>query len=229
MKNTKNKIKELRISKNLTQQELADELHVTKQAISKWEKGKSVPDIASIELLSSFFGVSVDYLINDSIESAKLETTTVISPKRLNKLNIVLISILVLMFAVIVALSITVGVLLNKNNKSNKVEVNGFEITYLSDETFHINKTDKTICLNFNIYNTTDFTKKFMEENFAVDNNGMYIESILPSSGLDIAAHGELKVRVYIRVSSATENLGALQSHSVTVKYAGQPIATIKW
>ena len=88
MEQIKNKIKELRISKKLTQQQLADKLHVTKQAISKWEKGKSIPDITSVELLSSFFGVSVDYLVNDGAE-IKHETTTA---DRKNKLIVVLIS-----------------------------------------------------------------------------------------------------------------------------------------
>ena len=105
MEQIKNKIKELRISKKLTQQQLADKLHVTKQAISKWEKGKSIPDITSVELLSSFFGVSVDYLVNDGAE-IKHETTTA---DRKNKLIVVLISALVVMFAAVVALSVTVG------------------------------------------------------------------------------------------------------------------------
>ena len=227
MEKIKNKIRELRISKKLTQQELADELHVTKQAISKWEKGKSVPDIISVELLSSFFGVSADYLINDNIETAKTETTTVISSKRINNLSIVLISALALTFAVIIALSITLGVLLNKN-KSDTVIVNGFEITYLSDETFHIDKNNKTILLNFNIYNSTDYTKKCMEKNFALDNKSLHIVYISPDE-YPIAAHEELKLKILIKIVSADETLGALQRQSVTVKYAGHAIANIKW
>lgn len=227
MEKTKNKIKELRISKNLTQQQLADELHVTKQAISKWEKGRSVPDITSVELLSSFFGVSVDYLINDSIETTASETTTVITSKHLSKLNVVLISALAVMFAAVIALSIALGVSLNKN-KCETVAVNGFEITYLSDETYYIDKTDRTITLNFNIYNSTDFTKKCMKENFAVDNGELYISYIAPDE-CPIAAHEELKLQVHIAIGCSAENLGALQNHSVTVKYAGHAIATVKW
>ena len=227
MEKTKNKIKELRISKNLTQQQLADELHVTKQAISKWEKGKSVPDITSIELISSFFGVSTDYLINDSIEEAKLETKAVILPKRINKLNAVLISALALMSAVVVALSISLGVLLN-NNKSDTVEVNGFEITYLSDETYYIDKNNKTISLKFNIYNSTDYTKRCVKKNFALDNSALYISYISPDE-YPISAHEELKLEILITIKSADETLGMLQRHSVTVKYAGQAIAKIKW
>lgn len=227
MEKTKNKIKELRISKNLTQQQLADKLHVTKQAISKWEKGKSVPDITSVELISSFFGVSADYLINDSIEVAKSETT-VISAKRLTKLNVVLISMLAVMLAVVVALSVILGVLLNKNKSNDTVVVNGFEITYLSDETYRIDKNDKTILLKFNIYNTTDYTKICMKENFALDYDGLYISYISPDEH-HITAHEELKLSILIAVRSADENLGALRRQSVTVKYAGQAIANIKW
>lgn len=227
MEKTKNKIRELRLSKNLTQQQLADELHVTKQAISKWEKGKSVPDVGSIQLISSYFGVSADYLINDGVKEANPETTA-LSPKRLNKLNAVLICVLAFMLAVIVALSVAVGILANKNKPRDTVEVNGFEITYLSDETYSIDKTNKTITLKFNVYNTTDFTKKCLQKNFALDNKSLYIAYISPDE-YPIAAHEELKIEMLINISSAAENLGDLRTHSVTVKYAGQAIAKIKW
>ncbi len=44
-------IKEARIKKGMTQQELANSVYVTRQTISKWELGKSVPDEASLSLL----------------------------------------------------------------------------------------------------------------------------------------------------------------------------------
>ena len=44
-------IKEARLNKGMTQQELADRVYVTRQTISKWELGKSVPDEASLTLL----------------------------------------------------------------------------------------------------------------------------------------------------------------------------------
>ena len=227
MEKTKNKIRELRLSKKLTQQQLADELHVTKQAISKWEKGKSIPDVTSIELLSSFFGVSADYLIRDGIEADTVETA-VISHKRPSKLTVVLLSALAFMLAAVIALSVAVGVVANKNKPRGTVAVNGFEITYLSDETAHINKRDETIYLKFNVYNATDYTKKCMEKNFAVDNRELYIFFINPDE-YPIAAHEELKLGIYIKISSLADNLGALKTHSVTVKYAGQAIARVKW
>lgn len=59
------KIKYLRRKKKLTQSQLAKELNVTAQAVSKWEKGLSNPDVEIIIKLSEFFGVTTDYLLKD--------------------------------------------------------------------------------------------------------------------------------------------------------------------
>lgn len=66
-------IKKLRKERNLTQEELADQLNVTFQAISKWENETGMPDISQIVPLASVFGVSTDVLfgtygINDEEE-----------------------------------------------------------------------------------------------------------------------------------------------------------------
>ena len=52
-------IKELRNEKKLTQKELAEELSITVQAVSKWERGKVLPDISYLEDLSKIFEVSI--------------------------------------------------------------------------------------------------------------------------------------------------------------------------
>ena len=53
-----NLIKKKRIEKNLTQQDLADKLHVTNRAISKWERGVGAPDISFLKELSNILGIS---------------------------------------------------------------------------------------------------------------------------------------------------------------------------
>lgn len=53
----------LRKSKGLSQEQLAAELDLTRQTISKWELNQSTPDINYLAQLSDFFGVSTDYLI----------------------------------------------------------------------------------------------------------------------------------------------------------------------
>ena len=63
------KISELRKKKGLSQEQLAEMLNVTKQSVSNWESGRSLPEIDKIVELSKIFGVSTDYLlINESSE-----------------------------------------------------------------------------------------------------------------------------------------------------------------
>lgn len=60
-----NKIKESRNKMNLTQKELADQLHVSRQTISNWEVERSYPDIESLILLSDIFNLSIDKLLKE--------------------------------------------------------------------------------------------------------------------------------------------------------------------
>ena len=73
-------IARLRKEKGMTQQELADKLHITDKAVSKWERNLSYPDITSISKLANILGVDSSYLIdlckaedNPYIEKDKLE------------------------------------------------------------------------------------------------------------------------------------------------------------
>lgn len=59
------KIKLLRRKRKLTQLQLANELNVSAQAVSKWEKGLSAPDIETIIKISKIFDVTTDYLLKD--------------------------------------------------------------------------------------------------------------------------------------------------------------------
>ena len=57
-------IAELRREKNMTQQELADELCVTDRAVSHWENGRRLPDISLLKELAAFFNVTIDEIIS---------------------------------------------------------------------------------------------------------------------------------------------------------------------
>ena len=56
-------IKRLRQDKNMNQEQLAEQLHVTRQAVSNWETGKTQPDIEMLTKIAEYFEVSVEYLI----------------------------------------------------------------------------------------------------------------------------------------------------------------------
>lgn len=60
------RVAELRKSKNMTQVELADQLGISYQAVSNWETGNSMPDIAKLEDLSNIFDVSIDELLGNA-------------------------------------------------------------------------------------------------------------------------------------------------------------------
>lgn len=63
------KIVKLRKTNGLSQEELAEKLNVSRQAISRWEGATAQPDATNILQLSKLFGVTTDYLLNDEYES----------------------------------------------------------------------------------------------------------------------------------------------------------------
>lgn len=54
---------ELRTQKGLTQEELAEKIYVTRQAVSRWENGDTVPNTETLKVLSKFYGVSINTLL----------------------------------------------------------------------------------------------------------------------------------------------------------------------
>ncbi len=61
------KLIRLRKQRGLTQQELAEAVDVSRQAISKWELGTASPTVESLRSLSLFYGVPVDLLLDDEL------------------------------------------------------------------------------------------------------------------------------------------------------------------
>ena len=65
------KIIDLRKKNGWSQEELAEKLGVSRQAVSKWEGAQSVPDMARVLQMSELFGVSTDYLLKDNLEKTE--------------------------------------------------------------------------------------------------------------------------------------------------------------
>lgn len=62
------KVMQLRKKNGWSQEELAEKLNISRQSVSKWESGASIPDIDKIIAMSGLFGVSTDYLLKDELE-----------------------------------------------------------------------------------------------------------------------------------------------------------------
>ena len=60
---TKDLIVELRTKKGLSQEALAEKIFVTRQAVSRWETGETVPNTETLKLLSKLFDVSINTLL----------------------------------------------------------------------------------------------------------------------------------------------------------------------
>ena len=96
-------IKNYRKKNNLTQQELANKLYVTKQAISKWENDKGIPDVSLYQSISNLLDVSIDELMGNEKKSVKKKNYLIIS----------LIGVAVLLLLITITI-----VIINNNSKT---------------------------------------------------------------------------------------------------------------
>ena len=69
------KIIKLRKKNGWSQEELAEKMNVSRQAVSKWESAQAIPDLERILQLSSLFGVTTDYLLKDELENEEFADT----------------------------------------------------------------------------------------------------------------------------------------------------------
>lgn len=160
-------IKKIRQDNNLTQKDLADKLGVTYQAVSKWENGKNVPDIATLKEISELFNTNIDEILNG-------EKKEKISEQTKEKNNYIYPIILI---ALIIVLLIVGSVVYTKNNddfefKTISSKCSDFKITgsaaynkdkasiYISNVEF-CGKEDKTNykSITCTLYEVSDDTK----------------------------------------------------------------------
>jgi transcriptional regulator with XRE-family HTH domain len=73
--NFSEKLQTLRKQKGMSQENLAEVMRVSRQAVSKWESGQSYPEIDKLVLLSGLFGVSIDSIVKDDIKNENNHNT----------------------------------------------------------------------------------------------------------------------------------------------------------
>lgn len=99
------KIITMRNEKNLSQEQLAEKLNVTRQTISNWENGKFYPDIDSLVNLSKYFNVSLDDLLSyDEKVLDYLKDSTDIVKSNKNILYAILLNILVIIVFIVIGI-----------------------------------------------------------------------------------------------------------------------------
>ena len=87
-------LKYLRKGANLTQEQLAEKLNVSRQAVTKWESGQSMPDIQNLKQMADMFGVSMDNLVRDVKE--KKES---VMQKKIKDIGFYIFAILIVIIA----------------------------------------------------------------------------------------------------------------------------------
>lgn len=114
----KEKLIDLRKKAGLSQQELAEKIDVTRQAISRWEVGSALPTMENLLALRKLYGVTLDYLVDDAVSKPNMAIEQEIMirdlEKQIRKQRILLISVCILLI-VIIAVVATVAAIQIKN------------------------------------------------------------------------------------------------------------------
>lgn len=134
-----NKIQKLRKENNLTQEELAEKIDVTRQTISKWELNESTPDIIYSKKLAETFNISLDELLEISLEEQLMKKID--NNSNISKLILVSLIIIGILTAGLLVILIINNDKYNSSNYSKaidrevKCELNGN--TYIRSYSFY--------------------------------------------------------------------------------------------
>lgn len=105
-----NRIREQREAKGISQDELAQKVFVSRQTVSNWERGKTLPDVQSLLLLSNLFDVSVDTLVRGDEETMAKEIENYELERYKIKVSVGLSVGLILLGAVMLSIMVAQGI-----------------------------------------------------------------------------------------------------------------------
>ena len=133
-------IAKLRKEKGLTQKELADQLHITDRAVSKWERGVGCPDISLLDDLAKILGVSISSLLNgeEEVESAIKTTITYVTESKKQRIKEWgnFLFIIVIVFFLLLAIFDFVKVEMRFLKKYPSRSISSYQIFVGSDDTY---------------------------------------------------------------------------------------------
>jgi len=180
--NIGNKILELRKKNNITQEELAEKVGVSRQTISKWELGETSPDLNQAKELSKIFNVSLDEMVDNDVKDLivdKVSNTEKLAGLTLKILKIIGISALVFIIILIIAF---VLLIVARKTKDEGRMVEKTIVCTLHDEEYSY---------NFSFYEETG--------NITEAGGDAYLEMITDASKYGDAYQAIAKIDAYVK------------------------------
>ncbi len=154
------KIIELRKQNNLTQEDLAEKLNVSRQTVSNWETAKCYPDIETLVIISNKFNISLDVLIKENVKMIK----DIDKKVRINK------KLKYSIFILFLLLVVGVGVICLKNNKVMEVQAKNNDLQKEIQEIVEVQKNNSLYSFKIKNINTKDITTNTKKVDIFIDN-----------------------------------------------------------
>lgn len=137
------KIINLRKEKNITQEELAEVINVTRQTISKWELNETSPDIKQALLIANYFNISLDELVGNNTNTL---LNKVSNTERLAGITIKILKIIGIIFLTLLIIDVIAFIIFI----THKVTTNENEIVGKYSITCNLNNEEYSYELNYN-------------------------------------------------------------------------------
>lgn len=200
---------DLRKKKGLTQQELADRLHISDKSISRWEKGVNFPSVEMLHTISELFGVKFNYLLSLRVEDNALDTDdTKEIIKELNGINgrkIRRLRLFTIISSILVVLSIG-GLLFTRSYNRFKV--------------YRVYASNDYFAFNYGIYVETRIKDILYLGNLDLVNvetskdDEIYAELIFKKNGKDQIIHKFSAIKdLYFKLSDSYIKIDDLSNH----------------
>ena len=188
-------LKKLREENNLTQSDIASKLGVSVQAVSKWETGKSFPDVGLLERISELYNVKVEYLLNGKL------TETIGYYNKKTKMKSIFIITLVIVFSIFTLFFLTAF------NKFKIYELNSGDVA----KGYFVSTTDYNV-FDLKLSNTENIDRvmlyyKVGEQGYLIIKGGLSVLNIMGEykygNEIDMIKNhlNDLYVRIYYHFS----------------------------
>ncbi len=182
-------IKELRQQNNLTQKQFADQLSVTFQAVSKWENGKNIPDIAILKQIAEEFNVDLESLLNGVLKQQTKK-------EKNNKKTIIIIILICLTIGLSLFFILKDDSLILKliSTDSNDFTVNGCVVFNSNASSIYVSNIEYTGKENeevykeitFNLYEKNKDQLILIDEHHIINENNSLFKDLIKEVSFNI-------------------------------------------